>query len=102
MHGLGRVLRDRHGREDDGEMGFYYQYKADRARRTLRGIDEQVKKADSHHEAFDEVGLDVGTPVLGARIPQVPAVFLAGTLGPAAGDECDSDPYDNSQPDRRI
>ena len=25
---------------------FYYQYKADRARRTLRGIDEQVKKAE--------------------------------------------------------
>jgi hypothetical protein len=25
---------------------FYYQYKADRARRTLRGIDEQVRKAE--------------------------------------------------------
>src|SRR5215469_10939238 len=25
---------------------IYYQYKADRARRTLRGIDEQVKKAE--------------------------------------------------------
>jgi hypothetical protein len=25
---------------------FYYQYRADRARRTLRGIDEQVKKAE--------------------------------------------------------
>src|SRR3954451_692964 len=26
---------------------IYYQYKADRARRTLRGIDEQVRKAES-------------------------------------------------------
>jgi hypothetical protein len=34
---------DGSGRRD---QVFYYQYKADRARRTLRGIDEQVKKAE--------------------------------------------------------
>jgi hypothetical protein len=27
---------------------IYYQYKADRARRTLRGIDEQVTKAERY------------------------------------------------------
>jgi hypothetical protein len=30
---------------------IYYQYKADRARRTLRGIDEQVKKAEGQRSA---------------------------------------------------
>jgi hypothetical protein len=29
-----------------GDQVIYYQYKADRARRTLRGIDEQVRKAE--------------------------------------------------------
>jgi hypothetical protein len=28
------------------DHGIYYQYKGDRARRTLRGIDEQVAKAE--------------------------------------------------------
>jgi len=33
-------------RNDRRDQVIYYQYKADRARRTLRGIDEQVKKAE--------------------------------------------------------
>jgi hypothetical protein len=32
--------------EDRRDQAIYYQYKADRARRTLRGIDEQVAKAE--------------------------------------------------------
>jgi hypothetical protein len=48
---------------------IYYQYKADRARRTLRGIDEQVAKA--------EKAVTGATPVKRNRSSSCPA-------GPAA------------------
>ena len=51
-------------RQAAADQVIYYQYKADRARRTLRGIDEQVAKAE---KAVAGQGSDEAEPVHPAR-----------------------------------
>ena len=61
---------------------FYYQYKADRARRTLRGIDEQVKKAEQAVAGEDTSEAQPVRPAVGRDENRQPR---PGGKGPRSG-----------------
>src|SRR4029453_4826288 len=72
------------------DQGIYYQYKTDRARRTLRGIDEQVTKAEKAVAGITAVKRNRFVQLSGGtrsvnRALETKAGALAGLKGEARG-----------------